>query len=426
MRLTEVPVASTAVLDAPETPPTRLAASPKTASARLVSLDAYRGLIMLAMVSAGFGFAQVARSLPGNDSWQFLAFHFDHVTWEGGGFWDMIQPAFMFMVGVALPYSLASRRARGESAGQIALHTVFRALVLIFLGIFLSSNFAAQTDWVFTNVLTQIGLGYCFLALLAGRGRVVQLAAVLVILVGYWLAFLAYEAPPTGFDYGTVGFGAKDFTPYTGLFAHWNPNTNLGAAFDVWWMNLFPRAQPFLFNRGGYLTLNFIPSLATMILGLMTGEMLRRTDQTRWQKLGHLLIAAVVCGGLGWLAGETVCPIVKRIWTPSWALYSAGWVFLMLAVLYLLIDVAGWKCWSLPLVVVGMNSIAIYCVAQMLRPWVRDTFRRHLGSRVFDGTYFGVTVFDPLFAPVAQTVVFLIVAWFIAWWMYRRGIFVKI
>src|SRR5690348_5430943 len=75
-------------------------------SQRLVSLDAYRGFIMLAMASGGFGFAQVARQLPGDALWQFLGFQFDHVTWEGGSFWDLIQPSFMFMVGVALPYSL--------------------------------------------------------------------------------------------------------------------------------------------------------------------------------------------------------------------------------------------------------------------------------------------------------------------------------
>jgi heparan-alpha-glucosaminide N-acetyltransferase len=391
---------------------------------RLLSLDAYRGFIMAAMVSAGFGFSQVARQLPDYPFWQLLGFHFDHVAWAGCAFWDLIQPSFMFMVGVALPYSHASRKARGQSTPVIAGHVVYRAWVLIFLGIFLSSNWSRQTDWVFTNVLTQIGLGYCFVYLLVGRGSVWQLTAVAVLLVGYWVGFLVYPLPAADFPYASVGFATLE--PYTGLFAHWNPNTNAAAAFDDWFLNLFPRPQPFVFNRGGYATLNFVPSMATMILGLWAGELLRRRDLAAGKKLLLLVIAALLCGSLGWVLGETVCPIVKRIWTPSWTLYSAGWTFALLAGFYAVIDLGGWRKWAVPLVAVGMNSIAVYCMAQLLKPWVRDTCKRHLGADVFHGTYFGLELFDPLYVPVAECVVFLGVVWLTAVWMYRRSIFLKI
>jgi predicted acyltransferase len=419
----------TAVLPAREEVVARAepAAAPAPATRRLVSLDAYRGFIMLAMVSAGFGFPQVARRLgPDYPFWQWLGFQFDHVTWVGCSFWDLIQPSFMFMVGVALPYSHASRVARGQSSTAIAGHTVWRALVLIFLGIFLVSNWTPRTDWTFVNVLTQIGLGYCLVYLLVGRGTAVQLSAVAAILVGYWVYFVLQPPPDPAFSFASVGFREEVFTPFTGLFAHWNPNTNAAAIFDTWWLNLFPRAEPFRFNRGGYQTLNFVPSMATMILGLWAGELLRRTDLRDRSKLLWLVVAAVVCGGLGLLAGEMVCPIVKRIWTPSWALYSAGWTFALLAGFYLVIDMAGWKKWSLPLVVVGMNSIAVYCMSQLLKPWVRDTCKRHLGADIFNGTYFGVQLFGPLYAPVAECVVFLVVVWLAAAWMYRRSVFVRI
>lgn len=393
---------------------------------RLTSLDAYRGFIMLAMVSSGFGFSQVARRLPESPVWQFLGFQFDHVPWAGCSFWDLIQPSFMFMVGVALPYSHASRVARGQSGRLIAAHTLYRSLVLIFLGIFLVSNWSQETDWTFVNVLTQIGLGYCFVYLLTGRGAVVQLSVAALILAGYWLLFYSYPAPDPNFDYGSVGFPARIFTPYTGLFAHWNPNTNVADSFDVWFLNLFPRTRPFVFNRGGYQTLNFIPSMATMILGLWAGELLRRGDLAADRKAIRLALAALVCGGLGLVLGATVCPIVKRIWTPSWTLYSAGWTFALLAAFYAVIDIAGWRLWSWPFLVVGMNSIAVYCMAQLLKPWVRDTCKRHLGRDIFNGTYLGYEVFDPVYAPVAEAVVFLLVIWLAAVGMYRQKIFVKI
>src|SRR5262245_58227032 len=130
---------------------------PVEKAARLTSLDAYRGFIMLAMASSGFAIPQVAAQFPDSGIWQFLAFQFEHVAWTGCSFWDLIQPSFMFMVGVAMPFSHASRVAKGDTASQIRTHVVLRALVLIALGIFLSSNRSNSTNFTFVNVLTQIG-----------------------------------------------------------------------------------------------------------------------------------------------------------------------------------------------------------------------------------------------------------------------------
>ncbi|HEY7155104.1 MAG TPA: DUF5009 domain-containing protein [Gemmataceae bacterium] len=411
---------------------------PREKPARLVSLDAYRGAIMLFMASGGLALPAVAKNFPDNDIWRFLAFNTDHVPWAGWhSLWDLIQPSFMFMVGVAMPYSIASRRAKGDSEKKIAAHVLYRAVVLVLLAIFLSSNWSHQTNFVFTNVLAQIGLGYAFLYLLLGRGLRVQIAALAVILIGYWLLFFLWPLPPAGFDYRSVGW-TKDWQELPGWFAHWDKNTNAAAAFDKWFLNLFPREKPFDFEKGGYQTLNFIPSLGTMLLGLMAGEMLR-SSRSKWRKLGWLVTAALVCGGLGWLAGEYVCPIVKHIWTPSWTLYSAGGTFAMLAGFFWIIDIVGWKRWAFPLVVVGMNSIAMYCMAQLMKGWIAESLQRHLGALALPSlthivkpllTMMNVSV-DPVwlnntFGPITQAAAVLFVLWLICLWMYRRGVFIRI
>ena len=176
---------------------------------RVKSIDAYRGLVMLAMASSGFAFTILAK--PENQQkladiglgaisarcWEFLAYQFDHVLWTGCGFWDLIQPSFMFLVGVALPYSYSRRESHGESAVRRVSHLLWRSFVLIALGVFLTSNSSTftQTNFKFTNVLAQIGLGYPVLYLFRERSLRTQLAAVAIILVGYWAWFASYSIP---------------------------------------------------------------------------------------------------------------------------------------------------------------------------------------------------------------------------------------
>jgi predicted acyltransferase len=389
--------------------------------ARLVSLDAYRGFIMLAMASSsGFALAEVAKHFAGNAVWEFVGYHTDHVAWVGCGFWDLIQPAFMFMAGVSIPYSYASRKAKGESETKILFHVGVRSLVLVLLGVFLSSNGSQTPGHIFVNVLTQIGLGYLFVYLLRGRGLAVQLGATAAILVGYWLWFALYPLPPAGFDYSSVGL-PKDWTYQPGFFSHWEKHTNAAARFDVWLLNLFPAyyAKPFVLNKEGYPTLNFIPSMATMIFGLMAGELLR-TPKSAAAKFYWLVAAGAVCLVVGLLAGGTVCPIVKRIWTPSFAVYSGGWVLWMLAAFYAVCDLKGWKKWTFPLTVVGMNSIAIYLMSQLLRPAIKGTFRHLVGEWWIEQRL------GALWLPTVQCVVILAVLWLACYWMYRRKLFVRI
>src|SRR5579883_636694 len=122
-------------------------------AARLVSLDAYRGAVMLLMASGGLGLAQATRELDPGSPWKWAAEQVEHAEWAGATLWDFIQPAFMFLVGVALPWSLASRMARGQPFVSLLVHALWRSLALILLAVFLSSARSPQTNWVFTNVL---------------------------------------------------------------------------------------------------------------------------------------------------------------------------------------------------------------------------------------------------------------------------------
>ncbi|MEX0728529.1 MAG: DUF5009 domain-containing protein [Planctomycetaceae bacterium] len=393
---------------------------------RLVSLDAYRGLIMISLGFVGFGLAGTAANqlkyTPESPFWQTVRYQFSHVEWVGCGYWDLIQPSFMFMVGVSMAYSYASRQKKGESYGRMFLHAVIRSLILIFLGIFLISNFQDHTEWSLMNVLTQIGLGYTFLFLLWNRHWSIQLAALALILGGTYFAYMAYSGP--GMD-PHLGDPARGVTAewaeqhLAGIHPAWFKNSNTGHAVDLVILNKLPRKEEFTFNGGGYQSINFIPSLATMLIGLMCGELLRR-DMSGTKKWLILVIAGGVCLELGWFwANYGNCPLVKRIWTPSWALFSSGWCCLILAAFYGIVDVLGFKRWTFPLVVVGMNSIAMYCMSQLLKPWTANTLKTHIGPDVFD-------TFGEVYEPMMQANLVGLVFWLICLWMYKQRIFVRI
>ena len=385
---------------------------------RLMSLDAYRGFVMLLMVSAGLYMSRVAKSFPDSAVWQFLGYQTDHAVWRGCTLWDLIQPSFMFMVGVALPFSIANRRAAGQPFGALLFHALWRGLALVLLGVFLSSTGGKQTDWNFVIVLSQIGLGYPFLWMLAWTRVRTQIAAAVAILVVCWAAFALYPLPPAGFDWSKVGVPA-DWAHLQGFAAHWDKNANLAAAFDQWFLNLFPREKPFVFNAGGYQTLNFVPSLATMIFGLLAGGLLR-SARTHREKFSWLIVSGVGCLTLGFgLDATGICPNVKRIWTPTFAIFSTGWTCLMLAAFYGIIEMRGWRRWAFPMVVAGMNSIALYCLSMLMKPFVRERLKLHIGQNIFE-------VFGKTCAPMLEMTCILIVLWLVSFWMYRSKIFLRI
>jgi heparan-alpha-glucosaminide N-acetyltransferase len=386
---------------------------------RITSIDALRGLVMLLMLAEAMRLWTVHDAIPDSRFWALVAYHTEHVPWQGCSLHDLIQPAFSLLVGAALPFSIASRMARGQTFRRLLAHAVWRSLALIALGIFLRSLGRKQTYWTFEDTLTQIGLGYPFLFLLAFTSVRVQAIAFVTLLAGFWAAFVLYPLPPPGFDYTSVGVPAGWPHLYSGFLAHFNKNTNLSWAFDVWFLNLFPRDSPFLFNRGGWSTLSFIPTLATMILGLWCGQWLK-SARPATEKLRGLVVfgVALTIAGLAlqWLH---INPIIKRIWTSSYTLYSGGLVILMLAVLYAAIDLKGWRRWAFPLLVIGANSIAVYVMSWTMEDFVKGALLRHVGRGPF-------AVFGAPFEPVLLGAAVVFVFWLALLWMYRRGIFLRI
>ncbi len=387
---------------------------------RLTSLDAFRGFTMLLMASE---IARLPRALlqtyPDNATAFFVADMLEHREWVGVTPWDLIQPSFMFMVGVALPFSVAARRARGDAFGSLFRHALWRSLLLVALGIFLRSQGARQTYFTFEDVLTQIGLGYPILFLLAWTRPRWQAVAAGAIAIGYWAAFALYPLPPAGFDWPAVGVPLDWPHHLSGFAAHWDKNSNLAHAADLWFLNLFPRESPFRFNGGGYLTLNFVPSLTTMILGLLAGGLVReapRVPATAW-RLAAWGAAGIALGVVLHLLG--VNPLVKRIWTPSWAVFSAGWAALFLAAWYAAIDLRGWTRLAFPSLVVGMNSIAMYVIVHVADRYTMDALHIHLGTAPFGWL-------GPTFVPVLTGLAALAIFWCILLWMYRRRLFLRI
>ncbi len=466
----EQPPGQAAPVDGGQGPPgaSLQASGSQTPPGRFVSLDAYRGCIMTLLAASGFGIAAFA-SLPESAPvwqerdyafWQRLAFHFEHPAWVskfglmGVSGWDLIQPAFMFMVGIAMPFSYARRSAFGHSTARRFGHALWRAFVLVLLGVFLYSLHSERTNWIFPNVLAQIGLGYIFAYALLGRKTGIQLAALAAILIGYWYFFWQYSVPE-GYDFAAVNASLEKGEVFEGRFAPWSKNANAAHAFDVTLLNLlrgpdeeasaaagatrnamnwapawmvrcfFANPEPFKFNSGGYQTLNFVPSIATALLGILCGQLLL-SGRRPWAKVGWLVGGGALCMVLGLLAGEFACPIVKRIWTPSWVLFSGAYVIWLLAIFYVLFDLLPLKPLAFPLVVVGMNSIAIYLMGELLHDWTADkVVGIHLTGLL--QTLFGTEALaDDMYARLIIPTAVFAVFWLIAYWMYRQRYFVRV
>lgn len=367
---------------------------------RAVSLDAYRGLVMCLMLAEILRLPSVAKQFPNSPFWELVKFHTTHVEWCGCSLHDLIQPSFSFLVGAALAFSMAKRIEAGQSFRRMALHAAWRSFALIALGIILRSVGRSQTNFTFEDTLTQIGLGCfpLFLLAWARRGNPLwHLLSIGLILVDYWVAFALYETP------------------------HWEKNNNYASGIDQLILNWFPRPEPFTANRGGYCTMSFVPTLTTMLLGLIAGSWLRGGGADRRGLPAKLILTGGILLLIGWvLAASGICPVVKRIWTPSWVLFSGGWCFLVLAFFHATTDALGYRGWTYPLRVVGANSILIYCVAEVpIAGFIIGTFQTHFGLGVFQ-------ILGEKAEPVVTGATVLAVYWLVLWWLYLKRVFVRI
>ncbi len=355
---------------------------------------------MLLLASGGLGIARATAKSDGAFA-QWLHFQFSHPAWSsqfnlvGVALWDMIQPAFMFIVGVSMPFSYEKRARLGQSFSRRARHAWGRALILVLLGVFLQSVRKSETNWMFTNVLSQIGLGYGFLFFLVGRSLRTQFAVGIGVLISYWALMLIF---PLGCS--TIG-------------EHFENAKSFPQQFDLWFLNLFPRSEPFTANAYG--TLNFVPAFVTMLMGLMCGQVLKSDSLSDSGKLRKLLIAAAVCFVSGIIWSFVYCPVVKKLWTPSWTLYSGGYVIAALALFYWIIDVKKWKGWVFPFVVVGLNPLTMYYLGQVCKGFAVKSLKTHLPDVWFTGA----------FGPVVEAFLVVLIFWLILWWMFRNRVFVR-
>ena len=409
-------------------------------SLRMTSVDVFRGGVMFLLIAEAFHFCRLAESSPQSRVATWLCYHQTHVPWRGLSLHDLIQPGFSFLVGTALAFSITRRRRRRQSTTGLLAHATWRAILLIFLGVFLRSMHREQTHWTFVDTLTQIGLGYLPLVVVALLPRKFAWLTVGVILVGYFLAFATMPTPKMGFDQTSLGVPADWPHWEDGFAAHWNKNTNFAAKFDRWFLNLFPRADEFKFNAGGYTTLNWIPTLATMLLGLVGGRWLRDYAYRESEEVPiddgndvgeepliepenraaiRLFIVGLACLILGYaLDWSGVCISVKRIWTPSWVLVSGGWCFLILLVLHILSDRLGIKSIFFPLTVVGMNSIVAYVATWLLPDFIQKSIDIHLGGLR--------DLFGEAWSTVLSGSSVVMLMWLLLYWLHRRKLYIKI
>jgi predicted acyltransferase len=351
-----------------------------TPPGRLLSLDAFRGAVMLLLVSNGFGLA----SLGAYPSWRWLADQVEHAPWAGLTAWDLIQPAFTFMVGVAMPLAFARRQAAGASFRDLARHVSTRAVILVLLSNLFSNFGEDRVRFELINVLSQIALGYviCFLVLqLPVRW---QAACGAALLLGHWALFVAFP--------GTDG-------PFS---AH----GNVGAVVDRWWLGRN--------YGGGYVTLNFLGNAVTILAGCWTGLWVS-SRHTRSAVLRGLLVAAVASLTVG-LALAPVNPVIKRLWTASFTCISTAAVLAMLAAFYWIVEVRNHRRWTFPFVVVGMNSIFIYAFWQLLAGWLDHGLATFTGRFAWLGAA----------GEIPQRIVVVAAMWGLCYWLYRRKIFLRV
>jgi predicted acyltransferase len=374
---------------------------PKSPSERLLSLDVYRGMVMLLLATSGLGLARAANQGEGAFA-KFIVFQGTHPEWNsqfavfGVSLWDLIQPAFMFIVGVSMPFSYEKRARLGESYSRRLRHAWTRAILLTLLGVFLQSLRKPDTYWIFTNVLSQIGLGYGFLFFLVGKSWRTQFTTGALVLVVYYILMILL---PRGLESWRI---------------HFENGTSFPQVFDQWFLNLFPREEEF--TGHAYSTLNFVPSFVTMLMGLMAGQVLKNREVSEARKLKQLWIAAGILLLAGAIAGLTFCPVVKKLWTPSWTLFSGGYVVGLLALSYWIIDVKKWNGWVFPFVVVGLNPLAMYLMGMISKGFVRDNLHRHLPDFLFAGPK----------APIVDACLIALVFWLVLWWMFRNKVFLRL
>ncbi|MGQ0635078.1 MAG: acyltransferase family protein [Planctomycetaceae bacterium] len=358
------------------------------APGRLISLDVFRGLTMFLLMCEASGLnAAILESTSG--TFHTVAQQLTHHPWHGLRLWDLIQPFFMFIVGVAMPFSYSARWSRGDSWIRTFGHAVRRSAILLAFGLMLSCSYSGALSFQLWNVLAQLSVT-CLIAFLMMRwSAIVQIAVTIALLAMSELLYRLWSVP--GFD-----------QPF-------EPGRNFGSFIDTKLIG---------YTSGGHwVTFNCIPTTAHTMWGVLAGWTLL-SDRTAGKKL-RLLIGAGAAALIAGYALDPVTPIVKRICTSSFVLVSGGWSLLTLAAVYGLVDVLKIRRPFMFAMGFGANALLIYLFSQTAgEAWFKGFIE------IFTKGFFG-GMGDPARRVLTSLTVLGIEA-FVLLWMYRRRIFVRI
>lgn len=365
----------------------------ETKTGRLISLDALRGFDMFWITGGQLLFY----SLKDYTGWSWMAAiapQFDHVEWNGFHFFDLIFPLFLFLSGVAMPFSLIRQLEKGVPKKKIYLKVSQRVALLILLGIF----YNGLGDWNFSHirfasVLAQIGIAYFFAALIfLNTNWKQQIYWIAGILAGYWAIQTLIPVP---------GFGAGVLTN----------EGSINAFFD----RMFLPGQLYLGVSDPEGWLVKIPAVATALLGVLTGTFLKNETISGYKKVFYMSAAAVALLVVS-LIWDLVLPINKNLWTSSFVFHTAGWSLLLLSIFYLIIDVLKFVKWSFFFVVIGMNSITIYLGSELI------DYSKPV-EKIFGGF---IQFFDKGFQPVLGICFVILFQWLLFYFLYKKKIFLKV
>lgn len=362
---------------------------------RLLSLDFFRGVTMFLLVAEGTGlwWALIQEPVAGS-FWEPIFQQFHHHPWHGLRFWDLIQPFFMFIVGVAMPFSYAKRQSRGNSRSKITRHILQRCLLLLAFGVGLHIGYSKKLVWELWNVLSQLSVTILIAYFLMRFPLKIQLIVSFALLL---LTDLVYR-----------------YFPVDGFNQPFVIDKNFGS-----WMDLVLMGK--LNNGGGWVAINCIPTAVHTIWGVMVGQWLMST-KTAETKLKMLVVAGIIAlligYGLDWIG---ITPIIKRIATSSFVFASAGWALLVLAISYWTIDMKKMTGSVFPFVIVGMNPIFIYLFSQTLGDqWFNGMVEVYTNGLM---TVLGAGKFLTM---VVGSLVVLALEWGLCYWLYKRKIFFRI
>lgn len=366
------------------------AVAPSSLKDRLLSLDFFRGLTMFMLIGESTLLYEHLRDprLAGT-LLHAIGTQLDHHPWAGLRAWDLVQPFFMFIVGVALAFSVAKREERGEGRSLITRHVIVRSLVLLFLGWALYCIGPGRITFRFQNVLAQLGVTYPIAYFLMRRRPRAQIAWSFGLILLTEVIYRIFWVP--GYNQPFV------------------PDHNFGS-----WVDMLISGE---LSAGHWVAFNAIPTAAHTIWGVLAGQLLLsgRPPRRKIAALAGFGAAAVAAG----FALTAVSPMIKRICTSSFVVASGGFCLLTLAFSYWLIDVRKFRKWAVFLNIVGMNSLFIYLFTESGgTSWVLRLVRPF--TMAFAGWTGG------LGAEILTSLAAWAVLWSMCCWLYRRKILIRI